>query len=105
MPLLPSLPRQITYSPTLRAHDLGKIGVGIPHTIPAINLTSSLALPPGLPSVDAWGLCSSSCLNGFVGGKARVLAAGIHMHVAGSEGDVTVSRQVAGWMLAGSADG
>lgn len=33
--------------------------VGMMQSIPSYNVTSPLALPPGLPSVDAWGLCSS----------------------------------------------
>lgn len=77
---------------------MGGLSTGVIPKTQRYNM-SPVDLPAGLPSVDAWGLCSSNCLHKIMGKsepsavtKRRVVAAYMHMHLSATEGEVTVSQ-------------
>jgi hypothetical protein len=85
----------MTYSPQLRPHDAGSLNMGAMPTLPQRNVTSSLAIPPGLQSYHHWDMCASACLSRRLApGGAAVLGAYVHMHTLGTGGEMRVRRRL-----------
>lgn len=106
----PSSALQLTYSPILRAHDAGVLMTGSMPSLPLLNLTSSLVIPPHTRH-HHWDLCPAECLrrhlpkpaaiNGTKGHTNTTWAAGgdkgavllytrLHMHQIGTGGEIRV---------------
>jgi hypothetical protein len=86
---------RVTYSPTLRPHDLGSIVTGTLFTIPSQNTTSGLVIPAGLEEYDYVNVCPSTCTRKFFPPSgAKVLNARLHMHMHGQGGSIEVSQGI-----------
>lgn len=61
----------MVYSPTLRPHSAGFIGIGSLPTLDVLNITSNLVIPPGQVSQSREGgmgtACVPACLIGLAG--------------------------------------
>jgi hypothetical protein len=85
---------RITYSPTLRPHDLGFLFTGAIASAPSYNLTSDLILPRGHAEYDYVNVCPSSCTKRLLPQSGvTVLNAHLHMHGRGLGGSIEVSRK------------
>jgi hypothetical protein len=83
---------RVTYSPTLRPHDLGSFTTGAVFTVSSFNVTSDLVIPAGLSEYDYVNVCPSTCTQRlFPPSGVKVLNAHIHMHIHGQGGAVEVS--------------
>jgi hypothetical protein len=86
---------RVTYSPTLRPHDLGSIVTGAFFTIPSQNATSDLVIPAGLEEYDYVNVCPSTCTSRlFPPSGVKVLNARLHMHMHGQGGSIEVSQGI-----------
>jgi hypothetical protein len=84
---------RVTYSPTLRPHDLGAFATGAMFTVPGYNLSSDLVIPAGREEYDYVNVCPSSCTKKLLPPTGvKVLNAHLHMHTHGQGGSVEVSR-------------
>ena len=82
----------LTLSPTLRKHDVGVMVLGAGTTNPNVNITSALAIPPGLEKFDYFDYCPRRCTRRLLPDKVNILFLRLHMHVLGQSMEVSVLR-------------
>lgn len=91
-----SIQPQLIYSPTLRPKTAGAIITGALPGILPLNITSPLSIPARQSAHHHWDICSASCVDAVMkgqAGRARVMAAGMHMHTAGVGGEMRVRKR------------
>ena len=97
----------ITYSPTLRQHDVGVLVLGAPPHVPQIGFVSPLIIPGGQPSFDYMNYCPGACTrrrfqqqqqqqHSNTTDEFHILYAHIHMHGLGRGGELQLIRNASG---------
>jgi hypothetical protein len=83
---------RVTYSPTLRPHDMGMLLTGALPSVPKMNLTSDLVIPAGMKEYDYVNVCPSTCTKRLLPPTGvKILWANLHMHTRGQGGAIEVN--------------